>query len=165
MARSFHDRRLAERLEDPDFRRQFDRASREIRTIDSIVNALDSLRAEAGITKAELARRIEKNPASVRRLLTAPANPELRTVIAMADALGAELQVVPRDGPRARPLSTSRSSSSSRSASSARSTSAGSSARSSGSSRSTSARATQSKSSRPTRSARSASTSKRATRS
>jgi transcriptional regulator with XRE-family HTH domain len=156
MARSFHDRRLAKRLEDPDFRGQFDRALREIRTIDSIVNELDSLRARAGISKAELARRIEKNPASVRRLLTAPANPELRTVIAIADALGAEIRVVPRDNRHARASSAARSSSSSRSKTSARSRSAGpGSARSSRSSRSGLSRAKSSASSRPTKSSRS----------
>ena len=92
---SFHDRRLAERMEDPDFRAEFERASREITAIDAIVNALDSLRATQGFTKAELAREIGKNPASVRRLLTAQSNPELRTVVA-ADALDADVVIVPR---------------------------------------------------------------------
>lgn len=46
--------------------------------------------------KAELARVIDKNPASVRRLLTAKGNPELGTVIAIADALDADVVVVPR---------------------------------------------------------------------
>ena len=41
------------------------------------------------MTKAELAREIGKNPASVRRLYAASANPELRTVVAIADALDA----------------------------------------------------------------------------
>jgi DNA-binding phage protein len=93
---SFHDRRLAERMEDPEFRAEFERVSREIRAIDAIVNMLDSLRASQGLTKAELAREIGKNPASVRRLLTAQSNPELRTVVAMADALDADLVIVPR---------------------------------------------------------------------
>jgi Helix-turn-helix len=48
------------------------------------------------MTKAELAREIGKNPASVRRLFTAPANPELRTVVAMADALAADVVGVHR---------------------------------------------------------------------
>lgn len=93
---SFHDRLLADRMKDPEFRAEFERASREIRAIDAIVNELDSLRTTNGMTKAELAREIGKNPASVRRLLTAPANPELRTVVAMADALGADVVIVPR---------------------------------------------------------------------
>lgn len=100
---SYHARRLARRLaEDAEFRAEFERQQREIAIIDAIVNELDALREQHGMTKAELAREIGKNPASVRRLLTAPANPELRTVVAMADALGADVRIVPRGrGPSA----------------------------------------------------------------
>ncbi|MDQ2760192.1 MAG: helix-turn-helix transcriptional regulator [Actinomycetota bacterium] len=83
-------------MKDPEFRAEFERASREIKAIDAIVNELDSLRTTHGVTKAELAREIGKNPASVRRLFTAAANPELRTVVAMADALDADVLIVPR---------------------------------------------------------------------
>jgi DNA-binding phage protein len=93
---SFHDRHLAAQMKDPAFRAEFERASREIQAIDAIVNTLDSLRATQGLSKAELAREIGKNPASVRRLLTARSNPELRTVVAMADALDADVVIVPR---------------------------------------------------------------------
>jgi DNA-binding phage protein len=94
---SFHERRLARRLEeDPEFRAEFERQQREIAAIDAIVHRLDALRAGHGLTKAELARAIDKNPAAVRRLLTASGNPELRTIVAMADALGADVQIVPR---------------------------------------------------------------------
>lgn len=99
---SYYDRRLARRLKDPEFRAEFERHGREIKIIDEIVNRLDDLRENRGLTKAELAREIGKNPASVRRLLTAPSNPELRTVIAMADALDADVQVVPRKARRGR---------------------------------------------------------------
>jgi DNA-binding XRE family transcriptional regulator len=95
-ASSYHDRRLADRLRDPEFRAEFEKASREIKAIDAIVNELDGLREAHGMTKAELAREIDKNPASVRRLFTAPANPELRTIVAMADALDADVVIVPR---------------------------------------------------------------------
>lgn len=93
---SFHDQLLANRMQDPEFGAEFERASREIRAIDAIVNTLDSMRNMQGMTKAELAREIGKNPASVRRLLTAQSNPELRTVVAMADALDADVVIVPR---------------------------------------------------------------------
>ena len=93
----YHDRRLARRLqEDPEFRAEFERQQREIAAIDQIVSRLDSLRAEHGMSKADLARAIDKNPAVVRRLLTASGNPELRTVVAMAEALGAEVKIVPK---------------------------------------------------------------------
>jgi DNA-binding phage protein len=101
-ATSFHDRLLADRMKDPEFRAEFERASREIKAIDAIVNELDSLRTTHGLTKAKLAREIGKDPASVRRLLTAPTNPELRTVVAMADALDADVVVVPRSRRRKR---------------------------------------------------------------
>ena len=94
---SHHDRRLARRLaEDPEFTSEFERQQRAIAAIDEIVSRLDSLRVEHALSKADLARAIDKNPASVRRLLTAKGNPELGTVVAMADALDADVLVVPR---------------------------------------------------------------------
>jgi len=94
---SYHDQYLGRRLQkDPEFREEFERHGREIEAIDQIVNTLDELRQAWGLSKAELARRIEKNPASIRRLLTAPANPELRTVVALAEVLDAEVRIVPR---------------------------------------------------------------------
>ena len=96
-ADSYHDRYLVQRLADPDFRRAFERARAEINAVDAIVNQLDELRAKHGMSKAEFAREINKNPSSVRRLLTLEgANPELRTVVAMANALDADLRLVPR---------------------------------------------------------------------
>lgn len=92
-----HDRRLARRLsEDPEFRQEFERQRRTIAAIDKIVNQLDDLREGHDLTKAHLARLIDKNPASIRRLLTAATNPELGTIVAMADALDADVVVVPR---------------------------------------------------------------------
>lgn len=93
---SYHDQRLARLLEDPEFKAEYERQRRAIAAIDAIVNSLDALRAEHDLSKAELARAIDKNPASVRRLLTAKGNPELATVVAIADALDADVVVVPR---------------------------------------------------------------------
>ena len=95
---SYHDRQLARRLaEDPEFKAEFERQRRAIASIDQIVNRLDALRVAHGLSKADLARAIDKNPASVRRLLTARGNPELATVVAMADALDADVLVVSRE--------------------------------------------------------------------
>jgi DNA-binding phage protein len=94
----YHDRRLARRLEDPEFRTESERQRAEIA---AIVNELDGLRERNGMTKATLARAIDKNPAAVRRLLTASGNPELRTVVAIAQALGAEVRIVPKAQARA----------------------------------------------------------------
>ena len=96
MDAGYHRRRLAERLEDPEFRAAFERAGREIAATDQLIRRLDELRLEANITKAELARAIGKDPASIRRLFTSEANPTIRTLVAMLDVLGAELTITPK---------------------------------------------------------------------
>lgn len=95
-AETYHDRRLARRMGDPAFRAEFERELAQIRAVDEVVHQLDELRAAQGLSKAALARAIDKQPAAVRRLLTASGNPELKTVVAMAQALDADLVVVPR---------------------------------------------------------------------
>jgi ribosome-binding protein aMBF1 (putative translation factor) len=92
-----HERRRAQRMQDPDFRESYDRASREIAQTDAVIRALDALRVERGISKAELARRVNRNASSVRRLFTAEqTRPELPLIIAIADALDAEVCIIPR---------------------------------------------------------------------
>lgn len=92
---TYHERRLERRLkEDAEFRAEFERQRREIAQIDAVVRQLDELRERAGMSKAELARSIGKEPSSIRRFFTADVNPELKTVAAVADALGAEVRVV-----------------------------------------------------------------------
>jgi hypothetical protein len=94
---SLHERRRARRTEDPEFRAAYERAAREIEQTDEVIRALDALRVDLGISKAELARRIDRNASSIRRLFTAQrARPELPLVAAIADALGAEVRVVPK---------------------------------------------------------------------
>ena len=100
---SYHDRRLAKRLEgDPEFRKEFERQRREIAQIDTIVSQLDELREAAGMSKAELGRLVGKEPSSIRRFFTADVNPELKTVAAIADALGATVEVVAQADGRAK---------------------------------------------------------------
>ena len=93
---SYHKRMLASRMEDPEFRAEYERARREIDQVDAVIRELDQLREEAGLTKAELARHIGRDPSSIRRLFTAKANPELMLVASIAEDLGAEIRVVPR---------------------------------------------------------------------
>ena len=94
---SLHERRRSQRMQDPDFRDAYDRASREIAQTDALIRALDSLRIDLGISKAELGRRVNRNASSIRRLFTADqVRPELPLIIAIADALGAEVRIVPR---------------------------------------------------------------------
>ena len=92
-----HQRLHARDMEDPEYRAAYERASREITQTDAVIRALDALRTDVGMSKAELARRVGRNASSVRRLFTAGhARPELPLIVAMADALGAEICVVPR---------------------------------------------------------------------
>lgn len=80
---------LARDLEDPEFLREYVVESVRIDTIDTIVNALDGAREAAGLTKAELARAIQKEPATIRRLLSSDnSNPTLGTLAEVAAALG-----------------------------------------------------------------------------
>lgn len=92
-----HERRRARRMQDPEYRLAYEQAARELAQTDAVIRELDSLRADLGISKAELARRVNRNASSVRRLFTASqVRPELPLIAALADALGAELRVVPR---------------------------------------------------------------------
>src|SRR5258706_14207254 len=86
---SFHKRRPRERLADPEFEVEYTRSRRRIAQIDAVMQQLDALRVEARLSKAELARRIGKDPATLRRLFSSHVNPTLETVVALADELGA----------------------------------------------------------------------------
>lgn len=88
------------RMQDPEFRDAYKHSLREIEQTDQVIRTLDDLRAELGMSKAELARRINRNASSIRRLFTASgARPELPLVVAIADALGAEVKVVRKKRP------------------------------------------------------------------
>jgi ribosome-binding protein aMBF1 (putative translation factor) len=91
---SFHSRLLAAQMKDPEFKDEYDRARAEIAQVDSVIRQLDEMREAAGISKAELARRIGRNASSIRRLFSASANPELLLVASIAADLDAELKVV-----------------------------------------------------------------------
>jgi transcriptional regulator with XRE-family HTH domain len=84
-------------MEDPEYRAAYEQSAREIAQTDAVIRALDALRIDLGISKAELARRVNRNASSVRRLFTASqVRPELPLIAALADALGAEPRLVPR---------------------------------------------------------------------
>jgi ribosome-binding protein aMBF1 (putative translation factor) len=87
-------------MADPDYRHHFILESRRIATIDAIVNALDDIRERQGLSKAELARAIERDPAAVRRLFTAgQVNPSLGMIADLASALGYEVVLKPMNRP------------------------------------------------------------------
>lgn len=97
-----HKRRTDERLQDPELRAEYERTRRELAQVNAVMQRLDDLRVSAGLSKADLVREIGRNDAVVRRLFTAQVNPELRTVAALAAALDAEIQIVPRRKARTR---------------------------------------------------------------
>ena len=66
-----HERRRERRMQDPQYRAAYERAAREAAQTDAVIRQLDSLRAGLGISKAALARRVNRNASSVRRLFTA----------------------------------------------------------------------------------------------
>ena len=80
---------LSRDLKVPDFARAYAIESMRIATIDSVVNQLNDAREEAGLTKAELARVISTDPATIRRLFSSHnVNPTLGTLAEVAAALG-----------------------------------------------------------------------------
>lgn len=87
---------LARDLEDPEFLREYVVESMRIATLDEVVNAIDAAREAAGLSKAELARAIQKEPATIRRLLSSDnSNPTLGTLAEVAAALGLRITVQP----------------------------------------------------------------------
>jgi transcriptional regulator with XRE-family HTH domain len=87
---------LARDLEDPEFLREYVVESMRIATIDEVVNTIDDAREAAGLSKAELARAIQKEPATIRRLLSSDnSNPTLGTLAEVAAALGLRITVEP----------------------------------------------------------------------
>lgn len=93
---SLHERRRAERMRDPGFRTAYEQAAGAIAQTDHIIRTLDGLRVEMGISKAELARRIDRNASSIRRLFTAQqVRPELALIAEIAEALGLRIAIVP----------------------------------------------------------------------
>ena len=87
---------LASDLEDPAFLRAYLAESMRIATVDAVINAIDGAREVAGLSKAELARAIRKDSATIRRLLSsANPNPTLGTLAEVAAALGLRITVEP----------------------------------------------------------------------
>ncbi len=87
---------LARDLEDPEFLREYILESMRIATVDAIVSELDEAREAAGRSKADLARAIQVEPATIRRLFAAERpNPTLGTLAEVAAALGMRITLEP----------------------------------------------------------------------
>lgn|GEM_PF-3279168 len=97
MAGTSFDRRFDRWIEDPEFEAAYKQHRARIDAIDELMRALDDAREQQGITKATLARRIQAEPAAVRRLFSqATPNPQIARVIDMAHELGLEIVIQPR---------------------------------------------------------------------
>ena len=93
---AMRDRRLA----DATSREQFQRTRITVIEIRRLLQRIDAERERAGLSKSELARRAGTTPAAVRRLFTSPsANPTLRMVLDLFDALDLEITLQPRTTP------------------------------------------------------------------
>ena len=84
-------------LADPQGRSDYVSTVREIEMVDTLIRSLDARRIELGISKAELSRRIAREPSTVRRLFIAGgANPEIAFLAEIAEAVGMRITLEPR---------------------------------------------------------------------
>jgi DNA-binding phage protein len=90
------DRWVDKQMKEPSFAAGYAKERAVIAEIDALVQQLDKARVDLGLTKGELARRAQKLPAYVRRLLLAKgSNPTLRSTVELARHLGLRLKLVP----------------------------------------------------------------------
>lgn len=90
------DRYFDKRMKDGEFAAVYAEARSEIDSVDQLMRALDRVREKGGLSKADLARKMETQPETVRRLFTTDEpNPTLGTVIKMARSMGYSLALVP----------------------------------------------------------------------
>ncbi len=79
-------------LQDPEARAEYARTYRDTLFLRRLLQQVEAARIAAGLSKAELARRVGVNPSAMRRLLTAEtSNPTLKTMLGLVDALGLEV--------------------------------------------------------------------------
>ena len=80
---------VSDDVQDLEFARTYAGEAIRIRTIDSIVNALNNAAEAEGMTRTEIARAAGMQAAAVRRLLTATTvNPTVTTLVEVAATLG-----------------------------------------------------------------------------
>lgn len=69
-----------------------------------IIMTLDARRERKGLSKADLARKVKKQPAACRRFFREDGNPELYTLLRIADALDADVVIRPRKRRKPAPM-------------------------------------------------------------
>jgi DNA-binding phage protein len=104
MPKTGFDKFFAGQMSKRSFAKKYASAREQIDAVDRIIRALDEVRVEHGVTKAQLARRISAKPEILRRLFTSKApNPTLSTILRVAAALGYKMQLVPTKPLRSSP--------------------------------------------------------------
>lgn len=97
---------LGEQLRDPEFKAGFERKLAKVKSIAEVMSVIETVREDEGLAKAEVARRMERKPSAVSRLLAGNgANPTLDTLVDLIDALGLELDLRIRRQPARPPKS------------------------------------------------------------
>lgn len=87
---------LEKKLKDPEFARAYHREGIRIKMIDDLINKLDDARALDGISKVDLARSMQQEPANLRRFFTAKKrNPTMASFIDIAMSLGYKVTLEP----------------------------------------------------------------------
>lgn len=94
---TYFERMRAEIDADPVRRERAAAFRRQIDMVNELMWAIDDRRVEIGMSKAELARRVERDASSIRRLFSTGGNPEITFVAALAEAVGLRIVAVPRD--------------------------------------------------------------------
>lgn len=81
-------------LDDPSFRASFEKKLARVKSITEVLRVIELVRERENIPKAELARRMDRKPEAISRLLRGEgANPTLDTLIDLVDAIGLELDI------------------------------------------------------------------------
>ncbi len=88
MATTFRDV-LNERLQDPEFKAEWDALHQEA----SVIQALTKARIKAGLSQRELARKSGIAQSDISKIESGRANPTLSTMNRLAAAMGKELRV------------------------------------------------------------------------
>lgn len=90
-------------LADPAFKANFEKKLAKIKSIAEMLQVIEQVRKRESLPKAEIARRMNRKPEAISRLLRGEgANPTLDTLIDLVDAIGLELDIRIRRQPAAR---------------------------------------------------------------
>jgi DNA-binding phage protein len=81
-------------LADSVFRAGFERKLAKVKSIAEVLRVIEEVRERENIPKAEIARRMDRKPEAISRLLRGEgSNPTLDTLIDLVDAVGLELDI------------------------------------------------------------------------